>query len=72
MQLSCGRKIVKHYSRFSFYGFIEVVTELYDLVKNIDFLVKEDIANVKPDCVILIDYLGFNLRNSEYVKTLNY
>jgi lipid-A-disaccharide synthase len=70
MMQAQGGEIVKHYRDLAFMGFIEVVMNLRTIVKNIDFC-KEDIAKFQPDCVILIDYPGFNLRIAEYVKTLN-
>ncbi|MBR9833092.1 lipid-A-disaccharide synthase [bacterium] len=65
-----GGTLVKHYRDLAFMGFIEVVMNLRTILKNIDHC-KQDIVKFQPDCVILIDYPGFNLRIAEYVKALN-
>ncbi len=64
-----GAKIVKHYRELAFMGFTEVVLNLRTILGNIKFC-KEDIAEFKPDAVILIDYPGFNLRIASFVKSL--
>ncbi len=62
-----GATIVKHIRELAFMGFIEVVSNLRTIMKNIRFC-KEDILNYKPDALILIDYPGFNLRIAEWAK----
>jgi len=62
-----GVKIVKHYRDLAFMGFIEVVTNLRTILKNIEFC-KKDILEWKPDAIILVDYPGFNLRIAEFAK----
>lgn len=64
-----GATLVKHYRDLAFMGFIEVITNLKTILKNIDFC-KQDIAEYQPDAVIFIDYPGFNLRIAEYVKKI--
>ena len=62
-----GGEIVKHYKDLAFMGFVDVIKNIRTIFKNIAFC-KEDIKNYNPDAVILVDYPGFNLRISDYVK----
>lgn len=64
-----GVEMVKHYRELAFMGFSEVVSNLGTILGNIKFC-KQDIAHYKPDCVIFIDYPGFNLRICKYVKKI--
>jgi lipid-A-disaccharide synthase len=66
---SQGVFLVKHISSLAFMGFTEVLLNIKTIFANIAFC-KSDIAQWQPDCVIFIDYPGFNLRIAEYVKTL--
>ncbi|MDR1742254.1 MAG: lipid-A-disaccharide synthase [Dysgonamonadaceae bacterium] len=63
-----GGVLVKHYREMAFMGLIPVVMNLKTILKNMD-LCKRDIAQYKPDAVILTDYPGFNLKIAQYVKT---
>lgn len=56
---------VKHYRELAFMGFIEVLMNIRTVLGNIGFC-KKDIAQWKPDVVILIDYPGFNFRIAEF------
>lgn len=62
-----GATVVKHIRDLAFMGFIEVVSNLRTIMKNIRFC-KEDILAYKPDALVLIDYPGFNLRIAEWAK----
>ena len=64
-----GGNLVKHYKDLAFMGFIEVVQNLKTILNNIKFC-KKDIANWKPDVLVLIDYPGFNLRIAKFAKSL--
>lgn len=64
---SVGGTLVKHYRDLAFMGFLEVVMNLKTIAKNLSFC-KEDITSYKPDCVIFIDYPGFNLRIAKWAK----
>ena len=71
-----GAHIVKHYRELAFMGFAEVVKNLRTILRNISAC-KEDMAQWKPDAVVLIDYPGFNLRIAEWahergIKVLYY
>ncbi len=62
-----GAELIKHYRDLAFMGFAEVVKNLPTIFKNIRFC-KADILSFQPDCLILIDYPGFNLRIAEWAK----
>jgi len=62
-----GGMLVKHYRDLAFMGFWEVLLNIITIFKNIRFC-KRDIAEYKPDALILIDYPGFNLRIAKYAK----
>ena len=48
-------------------GFIPVLLHLRTILKNMRFC-KQDITQWQSDCLILVDYPGFNLKIAEYVK----
>ncbi|HIX53764.1 MAG TPA: lipid-A-disaccharide synthase [Candidatus Sphingobacterium stercoripullorum] len=56
-----------HNREMAFMGFIEVIKNLKTISKNLK-AVKNDILNYKPDCIILIDFPGFNLKIAEFAK----
>ncbi|TVR80394.1 MAG: lipid-A-disaccharide synthase [Saprospirales bacterium] len=55
----------KHIDELAFMGFWEVFINLRSILRNFR-QVKADILNFKPDCLILVDYPGFNLRMAEW------
>lgn len=62
-----GGMPVKHYREMAFMGFIPVIANLDKVLANIR-LCKNDMASWKPDCLILIDYPGFNLKMARFAK----
>lgn len=58
---------VKHIRDLAFMGFWEVIANIRTIARNIRFC-KEDIAQFQPDCIVFIDYPGFNLRIAEWAK----
>lgn len=62
-----GGKVVKHYRDLAFMGFVEVVKNLPTILRNFR-LAKTDVQAFNPDCLILIDYPGFNLRMAKWAK----
>lgn len=66
-----GGKLVKHYKSMAFMGFIEVISNINKISKNLKFC-KADIDAFKPDAIIFIDYSGFNLRIAKWAKEQNY
>jgi lipid-A-disaccharide synthase len=68
---SAGAKLLVHYKKLAFMGFVAVVKNLGAISKNLS-LCKEQISTYKPDVIIFIDYPGFNLRIAEYAKKSGY
>ena len=68
MQLQ-GLQLVKHYKEMAFMGFLEVITNLNTIRKNLA-LAKIDIRSFQTDMLILIDYPGFNMRIAKFAKKL--
>ena len=62
---SQGVYIFKHISSLAFMGFVEVAAHLKEVLGNISFC-KKDIMSFSPDCVIFVDYPGFNLRIAKF------
>lgn len=62
-----GGDLVKHYKDLAFMGFIEVVTNLKSILRNLKFC-KQDILHFQPDALVLIDYPGFNLPIAKWAK----
>lgn len=63
-----GGTLVKHYREMAFMGIIPVLLNAKTILRNLAFC-KKDIAEYRPDVVILVDYPGFNLKIAKYVKT---
>ena len=61
-----GGALVTHYKTMAYMGIVPVILHLGTILKNMA-MCKQDIADWKPDVVILIDYPGFNLKIAEYV-----
>lgn len=71
-----GAFVVKHIKDLSFMGFVEVLANIRTIIYNIKFC-KKDILFYQPDCVIFVDYPGFNLRMAAFchkkgLKTIYY
>src|SRR5215475_4318099 len=62
---AAGGHLVKHYKDLAFMGFVEVLSNLRTIFRNLDFC-KKDILDYQPDALILIDYPGFNLRIAKW------
>jgi lipid-A-disaccharide synthase len=69
MMSAAGVQVVKHYRELAFMGFTEVVMNLRTILNNLESC-KSDIAEWKPDLVILVDYPGFNLRIAPFAKKI--
>ena len=61
-----GGTLVRHYREMAYMGFIPVLLHLPAIFRNLRQC-KDDIAQWRPDVVILIDYPGFNLKIAKYV-----
>jgi lipid-A-disaccharide synthase len=68
---TAGAKVLVHYSKMAFMGFVSVIRNLGTIARNLA-LCKQHISEYKPDAVILIDYPGFNLRIAEFTKNKGY
>ena len=64
---SKGVEIVKDIKQISFMGIWNVLKNLKTILFNLDFC-KKDIYEFKPNCLILVDYPGFNLRIAKFAK----
>ncbi len=62
-----GGVLVKHYKDLAFMGFVEILTNLRTIFRNLDFC-KHDILEYRPDALILIDYPGFNMRIAKWAR----
>lgn len=62
-----GAVLVKHYKESAIMGFVEVLTNLNKITRNLKEC-KKDIETYHPDVLILIDYPGFNFRIAEFAK----
>lgn len=67
MMQQAGGTLVKHYKEMAFMGFLEVLTNIGAISKNLKFC-KSDIQDFRPDAIIFIDYSGFNLRVAKWAK----
>ncbi|MCH5328946.1 MAG: lipid-A-disaccharide synthase [Coprobacter sp.] len=63
-----GGTLVRHYREMAYMGFIPVLLNLDKVWSNIRLCCR-DIAEWRPDAVILVDYPGFNLKIAKYVKS---
>ena len=61
-----GGTLVRHYKDLAYMGFIPVLLHLPTIFRNMSFC-KRDITAWQPDCVILVDYPGFNLKIAKFV-----
>ncbi len=64
-----GMEVLFDYEGIAIMGFTEIF-EKFSLIKKTINLVKKELSESKPDCVVLIDYGGFNLRIAKFAKTL--
>ena len=62
-----GGTRVRHYRELAYLGFIPVLLHLPTILSNMK-MCKQDITQWQPDCVILVDYPGFNLNIAKYLK----
>ena len=64
-----GMHLLMDYSGLAIMGFTEVLEKL-SLIRKARKLVEEDLKENRPDCLILVDYGGFNLRIARTAKAL--
>ncbi|MBP9994114.1 MAG: lipid-A-disaccharide synthase [bacterium] len=66
-----GANVVKNYHDLAFMGFVEVLMNLYTILKNFN-ICKKDIKKFNPDVIVLIDYPGFNLNVAKWAHKKGY
>ncbi|MCJ7449758.1 MAG: lipid-A-disaccharide synthase [Bacteroidales bacterium] len=64
---SAGATLLMHYSKTAIMGILLILKNIRTIKSNY-ILCKKQIAELKPDVVILIDYPGFNLKIAKYSK----
>jgi len=64
-----GVSLVKNYEELAVIGFWEILEKLGDIRAALK-QVKRELAENKPDVLILVDYAGFNLRVAKFAKRL--
>jgi|SRR5690606_4199976 len=70
MEKEADQKAIIHTSAMAFMGFVEVLANIFTILKNLKW-VKKDLLNHRPDALILIDFPGFNLKIAEFAKKNN-
>jgi lipid-A-disaccharide synthase len=68
---AAGAKLLVHYRKMAFMGFVAVLKNLGQISKNFN-LCKQQVAEFHPDVIIFIDYPGFNLRMAEWARNAGY
>ena len=68
MMTAVGGQCVRHYRELAYMGFVPVLMHLPKILGNMR-MCQRDILDWQPDCVILVDYPGFNLKIAKYVKS---
>ena len=68
MMTAVGGTRVRHYRELAYMGFIPVLLHLPTILSNMR-MCKQDIVAWQPDCLILVDYPGFNLNIAKYIKS---
>ena len=68
MMKAAGGTCVRHYRELAYMGFIPVLLHLPTILSNMQ-MCKNDIVSWQPDCLILVDYPGFNLKIAKFVKS---
>ena len=56
-----------YHPELAYMGYVAVIMHLHKILNGIKAC-KKEIINWKPDCVILIDYPGFNLKIADFVR----
>ena len=65
-----GGQLLYHYRRLAYMGIIAVALHLPAILKGLRRC-KKEIKDWRPDCMILIDYPGFNMKIAKYVHRQN-
>jgi len=65
-----GGKLLMHYKRLAFMGFVNVALNLRAIFRNMRTC-RDQIKEFSPDVLILIDFPGFNLKIARFATTIN-
>ena len=68
LMTAVGGTRVRHYKELAYMGFIPVLLHLPTILRNMK-MCKQDVVDWHPDCLILVDYPGFNLKIAEFIKS---
>ncbi len=68
LMTAVGGNCVRHYRDLAYMGFLPVLLHLPTILSNMQ-MCKKDILSWQADCVILVDYPGFNLKIAKFVKS---
>ena len=68
LMTAVGGTRARHYKELAYMGFIPVLLHLPTILRHMK-MCKQDVVDWHPDCLILVDYPGFNLKISEFVKS---
>jgi lipid-A-disaccharide synthase len=68
---SAGARLLVHYRKLAFMGFVAVIKNLGAISRNFEQC-KNQIRDFRPDVIIFIDYPGFNLRVAAFAKKAGY
>ncbi len=64
-----GMNLLMDYSELAIMGFTEVLEKL-SLIRKARNLVKNELQKNRPDCIILVDYGGFNMGIARFAKSI--
>ena len=67
MLAAAGDGLVRHYRDLAYMGFVPVLLHLRTIMHGMDEC-KKDIVDWQPDCVIFVDYAGFNLKIAKWLN----
>ena len=62
-------EVIRGLDKLSFMGFYEVFKNIFTVLYNLR-LIKKELRLKRPNCIILIDYPGFNLKVAKYANDL--
>ena len=68
LMTAVGGTRVRHYKELAYMGFVPVLLHLPTILRNMK-MCKQDVVDWQPDCLILVDYPGFNLKIAQFVKS---
>jgi len=64
-----GGKLLSHYRGTDFMGYAEVIANIRKIARNLSEC-KNQVKEINPDVLILIDYPGFNLKMAKFAREL--